>query len=610
MAVMQATNPFAFSMFGHSGNGGTRPASVLRKDWSGRRDKDPALSIPGMPPQYGDWILPHVTTFQGIISSVSRVYRPSDEAIKDSLENARFMRNDCSISECVEQRQRSVSLLDWSIEPADEADARGKWLADELTNILRETPKFHKFRENLLNALWFGKYGINMRYRWKFLKGRPYVAIEHWRPVHGDKIVYRYDDGSGDYMEDQIGIRVGAGYTSGANLANEWTADRINRVEPTDYGLAYFLEPDERDALAIHQHIIEDGEYEDPRSAAKVLGVGIRSKIYWVWMQKQECLAMLMEFLERSALGIEIWYYPWGNPEAEAKTRKAATERIGNGRNIILVPRPLGEDGMAYGVERIEPAMGGADTMRDILTSYFGHQIKRYILGQVLTTEAEATGLGSNLASVHLDTYLQIVRYDALSLEETINNEVVKHLQQYNFPKFHDVPVKFRILTEAPDIEGKLAAWQKAYDMGCKIPASEVMDLIGIKPVEPGEEVLRSPEHQNAEMQQQQMAQQAAMGRQQDPGAPQATQPQEPHQIGYEGPPNDQAAKVWSALEAQRLEDALRDSGAVSAEGAAQAETGENPEDSERRRMPLKMAAGKPRRGAWMDQVFKRAGKG
>src|SRR5690606_7306906 len=138
-----------------------------------------------------------------------------------------------------------------------------------------------------------------------------------WRPVNGDKLVFRYDDGSGEFDEDQVGIRVGQGFTEGSQVAKRWKVERINKVAATDQGLAYFLEHWERSLLAIHKHQIEDGAFEAPELAGSIHGVGIRSRIYWMWYQKQETLAWLMEYLERSAFGIEIWSYPAGNPQAK-----------------------------------------------------------------------------------------------------------------------------------------------------------------------------------------------------------------------------------------------------------------------------------------------------
>lgn len=508
--VYSAVNPNTGVYGGGSTPASEKPAKVLQESWRQKRDaKDPASDVAGMPPNFGEDLAPHVITFQGIVSSVARVYRPSDEAIKDSFENARFMRNDCSIMECLEQRKRSTALLDWRLEPQDEGDETQKWLCGKLTPLIAQIPRFMQYREALLEALWYGKYAVQHRFRWKRVCGRDRLVIDKWLPVLGDKLVFRYDDGTQTFDPDQVGIRVGAGFTTGSSVAKRWSVDRINKVEPTDYGLAYMLDAWERDLLAIHKHQIEDGEYEEPQNAGRIHGIGIRSRIYWTWYQKQESMAWLMEFLERSAFGIEIWYYPWGNDQAKQRTREAAQERIGEGRNIILVPRPLGEESMAYGVERIEPGMQGADVLKDILANYFGHQIKRYILGQVLTTEAESTGLGSNLASIHLDTYLQIVKYDAINLQETLTTDLVDPLKKLNFPKFADTPIKFVIDTESPDVEGKLAAWRQAFEMGCKLKERDVMDLIGAETPTEEDEFLQDSQAAGAGQEAEQQAQQA-----------------------------------------------------------------------------------------------------
>ncbi len=477
-------------------------------------DKDPSQETPGIPPNYGDFVLPHVTTFQGVVSTISRVYRPSDEAIKDSFDNARFMLNDLTVTESLEQRQRSTALLDWHLEPEDEADKEAQWVCDNLTPIVQRIPRFVQYRENLLRAIWYGKYAISNQYRWDMVRGKKRMVLSDWLPVHGDKLVFRYDDGSYVYDPNQVGIRVGAGYTTVENVATRWDDDRHRKVEATDWGLAYFLDPWEREFLTIHKHQIEDGEYEEPTHAGRIHGLGIRSKIYWTWYQKQEALAFLMEFLERSAFGIEIWYYPWGNAQAEAKTREAAQERIGPGRNVVLVPRPLGEEGQSYGVEHIEPGMAGAETLKDILVNYFGHLIKRYILGQTLTTEADATGLGGNLASVHLDTYLQIIRYDAINLQESITKDLIDVLVKHNFPQYRNNKVKFVIETEAPDVEAKLAAWRQAFDMGLKLKANDVYELIAAEEPAEGEDALENPQVGEAAAQQQQMQAQQGMEQQ------------------------------------------------------------------------------------------------
>ena len=95
--------------------GGMRLAPAILDRMKG----DPAIDAPGMPPNYGQHILPHTMTFQGLVSTVSKCYRMDDEALQHSLQNARFMELDVGIRECLEARSRSVALLNWHLEPDD-----------------------------------------------------------------------------------------------------------------------------------------------------------------------------------------------------------------------------------------------------------------------------------------------------------------------------------------------------------------------------------------------------------------------------------------------------------------------------------------------------------
>lgn len=484
----------------NGGDGSTLPAWLMSKVKQAQLSKvDPASRINGMPPNFGHTAVPHVLSFQGLFGTWSRVYRASDEAIKDSLDNARFMRNDPVIMECVESRQRSTALLDWHLEPEDEKSHDQKDLCSKIEKVLRRMRRFIEYRRVLLEAIWYGRSGIQHAWNWNIIDGSARImpwAIRGqenigWTPIHGDKLVFRYDDGTYDTVPDQVGIRVGARFGALDRIMTERWAER---VEPTDRGPAYFLTDYERDQICIHKHMIEDGAYEDGVDAGTIHGVGIRSRIYWCWFQKQQALAFLMEYLERSAGGIEVWTYPMGNKDALLKVQAAAEQRISGGHNVTFAPKPLGDEANAYGVEFIEPGMAGTEMLKDIITNMYGHLIKRYILGQVLSSEAEATGLGSGVADLHLDTLLQIIKYDATNLEETITCELVKRIKDWNWPDAKNIDIRFKINTEAPDVEQKLESWARAYEMGAALKYSEVMDLIGAGIPADDDEILQNPE--------------------------------------------------------------------------------------------------------------------
>lgn len=478
------------------------------------RDKqDIAAKVPGMPANFGQYMISHVNTFAGISASVAKTYRPSDEAIKDSWDNASYMRNDPSVMECVEARQRACALLNWHVEPEDAKDPGQKEAASLLTNLLKKIPRFTQYRENLLHSIWYGKYAVQMAWRAENVRRRTYMLPMKWLPIEGDKIVFSWNKEGRVYDDDRIGIRVGWAHRAGNDLGDgliveKYSSPAMHNVEITEQGLAYFLKPRHRPLLALHKHYIEDGPFHTPEYAGRIHGVGVRSRIYWTWFQKQETLAWLMEYVERSAQGVEVWYYPAGNSAAEAATRKAAQERIGT-RNIILAPY-FPDETSRPPYERIEPQMGGADIMKSIVTDYHQHLIKRYILGQTLTSEAGSTGLGSNLADIHMGTFMQIVRYDAINLEETITQDLLKTLIRYNLPQWSAYDFQFRIDTESDEAKEKIDALRSGWEMGLKIKAETLYDLLGASKPTEKDEVLQNPTFVQMEQQQKAAAQQAA----------------------------------------------------------------------------------------------------
>ncbi len=457
---------------------------VTRRDPSANLDReDPGRLDPNMPPNLGRWVMPHIQTFSGLVSTIARSYKIPDEAIKHSLDNARHMRNDLTILECLEARQRAVAGLNWHIEVDGPELPKHKALQERLTNILKRTWRFTEYRRSLLEAIWFGRQAVQHRFGFVIRNGRKDLYIKQWLPIMGDKLVFRLEDGTEDFPADQVGVRVGPTHKAG-----DLIGDRA--VVATDMGLGVFLAPWERNLIAVHKHMIEDAAYEDPLSSGSIHGIGIRSRIYWTWYQKQELLALFMEYLERSALGFEIWYYDDSNPKGKEDMEAAAKNRVGR-RNIVRFPLKSGEE-RSYYVEHIEPGAQGAEALQRVLSEYFGHQIKRYILGQTLTSEAAATGLGSGVAELHLQTLLDIVKYDATNLDETITNETVNQLKVLNDRDAADVDVRFVSETTTANVEEKLAAFERAYNMGAKIKEKDVMEAIDAAIPEPGEPFLHN----------------------------------------------------------------------------------------------------------------------
>lgn len=444
---------------------------------------DPASRAPGSPPLYGSDVVPHLLTFQSIIGSYSKAYQNPDEAVRDSIENAHLMRKDVAILECLENRKRLTALLEGEVVPEDKECPFQVAVAESLAKIMDRIRRFTEYKMWLMDALWVGRSGIQHTYGWENVCGKQRLLpkpMHHdhpgWLPINGDKLVFRYDDGrlKDDQYPHQCGVRVSHMYNQVHRLGREF------EIEPVGDGLAIFLKRWERDTMTIHKHMIEDADYHYSHFAGSIHGIGIRSKIYATWWLKQEALAFLMMYMERTAGGTEIFTYPSGDDKALAALKQVAQDKSANGRNIIFFPRPPGEDAMAYDYQVVEPGMGGVDILKDLIERYFGGQIKRYILGQELSTESHATGLGSGLADAHMDTLQQIVLYDARNLEETLTEQTLRYIQLINFPETAGWKFGYRLKTDADDAKERLESAQAAFQMGANLSEREVLQMIGL----------------------------------------------------------------------------------------------------------------------------------
>ena len=142
------------------------PASVIRD-----QVKDPASDVNGAPPNFGRWAVPPMTTVQGRSGVATSIYQPWDEAIRHSLDNSRYMRNECSIMECLEARQRGTALRNWHLVPEDEGSQDQKDLVENLTKLIENIPDFLEYRRVMLEAIWYGKYAIQNEYQWQRVGG-------------------------------------------------------------------------------------------------------------------------------------------------------------------------------------------------------------------------------------------------------------------------------------------------------------------------------------------------------------------------------------------------------------------------------------------------------
>ena len=248
------------------------------------------------PPNNGKPVVHHIDTFVSqLYKYSSRLYLNPDEAYRQSKDQARAMRRDPVIMQPLRQRQLATALLDWQIQPEDSDDPVQKKVCEDLTAIVKRVPYFLKLRMCLLEAVWFGRYAVQLGYEWA---GEDFndLSVCSWVPFHGDKLAFEQDTG-------KVGIFVGQLGTKADDLRYGPEA-RVRMF--SDY---------ERESIIVHKHEVEDGDFFEAEVAGGIHGVGLRTRVYWPWWIKQTSFQWLMTFLERAGLGVTVWYYESGNDE-------------------------------------------------------------------------------------------------------------------------------------------------------------------------------------------------------------------------------------------------------------------------------------------------------
>lgn len=86
--------------------------------------------------------------------------------------------------------------------------------------------------------------------------------------------------------------------------------------------------------------------------------------------------------------------------------------------------------------------------------------------------------MGSGVAKAHENTFARLIRYDALSMGETLSDQLVSVLQEFN-DLDHLPAFKLKFSLDVGSIDEKLERAKKLYDMGIKVSATELITAAG-----------------------------------------------------------------------------------------------------------------------------------
>lgn len=432
--------------------------------------------------------LPPVFSFAAVVGGASKTYWHDrfDEALRHSRENALAMRRDAYLMSLLQERKFAVSSLPWYLEVPDPKDKTQAKVRATLTQCLRGTRGLRRMLLAWLEAIWYGRYGVQFSWRWQQVEGRRALAVKDWAPVNGDKIGYHWD--GTPYV---LVNAARAGELTGAVMVNTTRARALS------------LQGGWRQRFIIHQHEIDDADYFEAEAAGGRHGVGIRSRIYWLDFLKREYLDWVVTYLERVGLGTTFWKYDAGNPKAKEAAEQAALD---NSRrvNIVVPVWPDSRGGFSGGVERIEAPMGGVESLRTMIEAMDAY-IERYVVGQAGSSRSQSSGLGNEAASEFMASTKDAIRdHDAHLLAETITGDeshpgLISLFQQYTFPEFapgtpNGFPVLFKFGLEKSLNNQRVQSIQQIVQLGLPVRKDDIYNAAGLSRPEEQDDVLEPPQ--------------------------------------------------------------------------------------------------------------------
>lgn len=434
--------------------------------------------------QNSDFALPPTLTFTGMIGGANHTLWLDrfDEAMRSSRDDAKVMENDCFLMGLMQERKLAVASLPWHIEVPNPKDPVQLEVQTGLQDRVATMPRFRMFLMSILEAIWFGRYGEQVKWTWEPSGGRRFLHLAKWTPINGDKI---------GHQEDGTPFILG----NAARLSERSDIETII----TTRGMAVRLNRQWRDRFIIHSHELYDADFFDYERAEAIFGLGVRSRVFFLNFLKLNFLGAVTTFMERVGLGITLWYFPAGNEKARAEAQSAAEDQ--SDRTNILIPTYEDQKG-AKSVERVEVPTTGSELLMKF-SEQIDKWIERYVIGQSMSSgEDKESGLGgTGRAEFAKDTKNQIRNMDAANAEETLTGTeeapgLISMMQKYSYPETWPSPsnprgfrARFVFDAESSDPDKKLEAASKLFTMNIPFKMDEAREAGGFTKPDADDEV-------------------------------------------------------------------------------------------------------------------------
>lgn len=215
---------------------------------------------------------------------------------------------------------------------------------------------------------------------------------------------------------------------------------------------------------------------------------GLFRACLWPFLYKAYGIGDFAEFLETYGLPIILGKYMAGATPEEKSSLMRAVAALGHDARAIM------PDGMAIEIQKITG--GGEGSHHLNMVGWADGAQSKAILGQVLSSEAKATGMGSGVADLHREVRRDILEADARQLAGTLTRDLVYPLLVLNgggIESYRRCPRWVFDLGEAEDISKYAEALPKLVGVGVKVPRVWAHEKLRIPEPDGQEDVLEIP---------------------------------------------------------------------------------------------------------------------
>lgn len=216
---------------------------------------------------------------------------------------------------------------------------------------------------------------------------------------------------------------------------------------------------------------------------------GILRACVWPFLYKAYAIGDFAEFLQVYGLPMVLGKYMPGATEEEKSSLLKAVAAMSSDARAIM------PEGMGLEVMKITASGTGANPHLE-MTRWADDALSKAILGQVLSSEARPTGLGSGVAELHKSVRRDILLADCRQIAGTLDRDLVYPLTLLNAPgvdAWRRSPRWIFDVAEREDMGAYAEALPKLVQVGARIPVAWAHEKLGIPMPKDGEEVLTAP---------------------------------------------------------------------------------------------------------------------